>query len=1518
MAAEVNKKFVLILAAGLMLAAGGVGALYFKGGRSAEQSMSMGDAAANKGDWEEAIQRYGNAVNREKTNTIYLEKYADAMSKSTPKTQQAYQERLVGQYFRTLESLATLRRTDVEAHKRLMGLRLTEFRRAVKDASEWNALITTYERAYALFPEGDPNVDKLKRFRGLTRVSMMQLNLDTKPADIEQATSDLKIAIKLDPTDEESVCGLAWLSIAEADRARVKGNEVGAKQGYDAAEALLTEFISKNPPAAEANQLLAQMKIQNMVRKDAGATPPSQLATQAIPMALPAVEAVLASDPKKLTNRVVNGAVNVYLMTRAPDSFEKMTELYGHALKARATDPELLLTRAEIASSLGKHKEAAAFFEELSKTPDLPLSSEGAMLFTLRPRAVGRQTEAMLAVWEQTKEAEEKAKIMQKIKSLREEYALKSGGTDPLLVMIDAKIAIANNDTTETRRLLDKYNGLTNEKDPQGMVMLAQVMVQSGNLGAARQQLNKIVENRRATPPVLNMLMRVEAQLGNYNTALGLCEQLLASDPQNVELKQARRALQDISRGVNSDDPWIRDYVKLEQIALQIAPNIDEAKALAIKLADSAGKHPDKNTALGRLRQMIVKLGQLNEIDRALVLIDQVIALDPNDETAKRMRDTMKSADPLAETVNQIQKSNLPETDKKLQIAALYEQVGKREEASKLFEEAQKLDPKNPRIVLVAFENAINRRDLEKAKELAAIGAAVNADGLKGESFAIRVLGITPTEEAMREAVKRAQKLTEIDKLSPLAWKLAGEAYMREGSMDLARNALTRALQIRPVDAKAATLLARAMVVSGAGVEALRDARERRQAVGGDPEFAGELLNLEFNFGERESAIKQRQLIFNNDPGNLLNTATLAEWYVRLKRVDEAQKPLAKLREVKAPGVEVLEAANALAKNDKAGALAKLDEYLQINADAAKGGRGYIVFAEGLSGFGYGDFGVDVLEKGRSAQDPETMDVDRRIGDLLFTRGDFEKAIEAYERVLASVKEDKDQLVLKRIVEANLRLGKFREALDKLAGVRSNDALAYQFHLLSSEAHVGLGDTVKARASLDAAVKSSPQNAVVFYKRAQLNVQDERFVKDAEQDLKECLTLNKRFLPARQLLASVYARQGNTDRMLNLMREGVKDDPSNDEGRALLVRAYLKLGKFNEATALVNEAVEESKGDPRWRMIAADTFRQQNDVPREVEQLKKVWEAVKTPQVAMMTVDAMLRLSSPDFDGARGVLAAPESMTDQNGPLLMQKARLATMEGRPAEADAAAKLAMTKLNASNIFDCGRFADDLSRALGGNAAAVRFINANPPQGGITEALKFHTLRLRAADPADRDAAVADLSKFAETTSDVEIKKAVFTALGEVNYGKKDYEQSAQWFRKSLDLQPDNAAMANNVAFILSKYLNRPSEALPLAEKAAAAAKDNASFADTLGTVYMKLQQWEKAEAAFQRSRGIAQDGLDRTPATLHLAELKLERGERSAAEGLISDVRRWAEEDPRIKAAHGTDLEALAQRARRGM
>jgi len=1518
MAAEVNKKFVLILAAGLLVAAGGVGGLYFMGGRSANQSMSMGDAAADKGDWEEAIRRYGNAVSREKTNTIYLEKWAEAMSKSTPKSQQAYQERLQGLYFRTLESIATLRRTDVEAHKRLMGLRLTEYRRFARDSSEWNFLITTFEKAYALFPEGDPNVDKLKRYRGLARVSMMQRNLDAKPADIEQATADLKLAVKLDPTDEESLCALAWLSIAEADRARVKGNDVGAKQGYDAAAAMLTEFISKNPPAAEANQILAQTKIQNYVRQDAGQSSPSVLATASIPMALPAVEAVLASDPKKLTNRVVNGAVNVYLMTRPSDGFEKMAEIYAHALKARPTDPELLYARAEIASSLQKHKEAAGFFEEVAKVPDLPLSSEGAMLFTLRPRAVGRQTEAMLAVWEQTADKDEQAKVMQKIKSLREEYALKSGGTDPLLVMIDAKIAIANKDMTETRRLLDKYNGLTNNRDPQGLIMLAQVMVQSGNLGAARQQLNRIVENRQATAPVLNMLMRVEAQLGNYTTALGLCEQLRAADPQNQELKAILEALRLISQGVNSDDPWVRDYVKLEQMALQIAPNIDEAKALAIKLAESAGKHPDKATALGRLRQMVAKLGQLNEIDRALVLVDQVIALDPNDATAKQLRETMRSADPLAAVVEQIQKSNASETDKKLQIAALYEQAGKREEAGKIFEEAQKQDPKNPRIVLVAFENAISRRDLDKAKDLARIGAEVNADGLKGESFAIRVLGITPGEEAMREAVKRAQKLTEIDKLSPLAWKLAGEAYMREGSMDLARNALTRALQIRPVDAKAATLLARAMVMSGAGVEALRDARERKQAVGGDPEFNGELLNLEFNFGERENAIKQRQRIFDSDPGNLLNTATLAEWYVRLKKVEEAQKPLAKLREVKAPGVEVLEAACALAKNDQAGAMAKLEEYLNSNAEAAKGGRGHIVFAEGLSGFGYSDFGVDVLEKGRAAQDPETMEVDRRIGDLLFTRGDFEKAIAAYERVLASVKEDTDQLVLKRIVEANIRLNKYREALDKLTTVRSNDALAYQFHLLSSEAHIGLGDTIKARAALDAAVKSAPQNPVVFFKRAQLNAQEERYAKDAEQDLKECLTLNKRFLPARQLLSSMYARQGNTDRMLTLMREGVKDDPSNDEGRALLVRAYLKLGKFNEATALVNEAVEESKGDPRWRMIAADTFRQQNDVPREVEQLKRVWETVKTPQVAMMTVDAMLRLSSPDFNGARAVLAAPEAMADQNGPLLMQKARMATMEGRPSDAEATAKLAMTKLNAANLFDCGRFADDLSRALGGNAAAVRFINANPPQGGISEALKFHALRLRAADPADRDAAVSELSTFAETTTDAEIKKAVFTALGEVSYGKKDYEQSAQWFRKSLDLQPENAAMANNVAFILSKYLNRPSEALPLAEKAAAAAKDNASFADTLGTVYMKLQQWEKAEAAFQRSRGIAQDGLDRTPATLHLAELKLERGERSTAEGLINDVRRWAEEDPRIKAAHGSDLDALAQRVRRGL
>jgi Flp pilus assembly protein TadD len=66
-----------------------------------------------------------------------------------------------------------------------------------------------------------------------------------------------------------------------------------------------------------------------------------------------------------------------------------------------------------------------------------------------------------------------------------------------------------------------------------------------------------------------------------------------------------------------------------------------------------------------------------------------------------------------------------------------------------------------------------------------------------------------------------------------------------------------------------------------------------------------------------------------------------------------------------------------------------------------------------------------------------------------------------------------------------------------------------------------------------------------------------------------------------------------------------------------------------------------------------------------------------------------------------------------------------------------------------------------------------------------------------------------------------------------------------YRKVLELQPGNIFALNNVAYALAVLKNQPTDALPLAHKAASLAPRNGSILDTLGWIEHLLGNHEVA-------------------------------------------------------------------------
>jgi len=102
---------------------------------------------------------------------------------------------------------------------------------------------------------------------------------------------------------------------------------------------------------------------------------------------------------------------------------------------------------------------------------------------------------------------------------------------------------------------------------------------------------------------------------------------------------------------------------------------------------------------------------------------------------------------------------------------------------------------------------------------------------------------------------------------------------------------------------------------------------------------------------------------------------------------------------------------------------------------------------------------------------------------------------------------------------------------------------------------------------------------------------------------------------------------------------------------------------------------------------------------------------------------------------------------------------------------------------------------------------------------------------------------------------------FLALGLINEAGGDLVSAERCYRQAIRVSPNHVKSLNNLAFLLADRLNRPEEALPLAQKAASIAPGTAAFQDTLGWVYHRLGRDQEARVALAKARRLDPGNTD---------------------------------------------------------
>lgn len=1560
MATRVNTRFVVILSVGLVVVFGAVGAagLIALKGRDAS-NVAKADALMAVGKYEDAAKLYERSVGRDRTRQDWLEKWLDALSKSTPAASAEY-DQSYGFYRNILRQLAVLRAGDVEAQVRYIR-ELDRFVRetgASREGLEYLARETD-ERARDL-SSSDPASVKLLRYRGLAYTDQMAL-LTIDEEKRKQAMADLQAAVAQDPTDWEASLGLVRWRLAEADRGARDGRpEIAATENAEARK-LMEAFLAANPGHPEG-MLLSFIMDQNELSAARADTSEALRATGDLLLqkANQVVASAVATPADQLRSTHVQRLVIYLARGLGAEGLAPVQEVVERALTVHPDDASLMIARGALLTERGDMKGSIEALQKVVDLPMRPISLEGLMVPARRQTALALQVDAALRMWSDAKQRgdDEAAKsALAAAKQYRTRLADNVGVRGrSVLLLRDAKIAMAENRYPEAVQNLSELRRSEEGQSLEVIQLLAQSLEQQGSLGESRRLYMEIIEKSPNLPGAHAKLGELNVRLGNTDVARGNYVAAMRLEPENKEYRSRLAAIDEaLSRGSpssatsagqaqtaapsGSSDPIVGAILDSR------ARRVDGSDADGLAIIDKAlATYPDDNRLI---REKVTILLRMDQRAQAVKLLEDRAATHPNDRIIAQMLLLARAEDPVQGQIDIIDNSELAPAEKAVERFEVYLKAGLEDKARAALAEAERLAPDDPRVLDYLFVVALNEKNTARYVELAKRAAEKNIDQMSGLLYQAR---IELVEGRDREAVLTLERAVKQNEYLPSVRRLLAQSYMKVGRVQDALDSYQRAYDGKPDDVATARDYAIALAGANKGEQALavvgpKAGVLRFPQAQSDESIIRIWLDLEARYGDRSAAIKVRRQRFDEDPTRLDNTLALNALYIEEKNWEASRAIIAAVEsnsKVEPLAISALKA-NLEAKQGNVDAGRDL-LLAHINSipESERKAREYLTLAEFLIQYDRRIEAGEILEQARKFQDPKLQEIERRLGDLAFENGsiamnaaagmgpaqadakaqlesaaklNFGNALEAYKRVLTSAPDD---IVSRRATETALRLSNPDEAERLLAPVIK--ASPEDMQTLSLQAGIARqrNDSRKARQLYNRAVELYPNDPNTFLQRAIFSSEDPALLADSLEDLQQAVRLRPSLVNAWVTRATLLKQNGRVPESVAVLRSAVQANPANEELRILLVRELWVSGEQGLAQQEVLRIAAERPDDINWLEEAA-TFMAQVGRFREAGDLyERSYEKRPNPETAGKVLFTRVQEGvNPNRRDVLKFLAEYEKL-DTKGftknqliPSHMLKARarayLGQEDGAKQQLDAAYALIGDDTAAARFF-----ADELLIALGSPDKVVTYLDGREKQGPLHPFLLVTRVRAQLAartPPAELlSKAVALEAKEMDEVTRFELCRAI----GQIAYQAREHRTCADYYIKALAMSPDHVQLNNDLAYSLAVELHDPQAGLPYAQKAADLTAENpvSSVLDTLGWIQYLCKDREAAQKTLARAASVARRSDQSLIAYCHLGLVQASDGDKEGARRSLQEAEKAARDSPAAAEAFKESLDSL--------
>ena len=423
------------------------------------------------------------------------------------------------------------------------------------------------------------------------------------------------------------------------------------------------------------------------------------------------------------------------------------------------------------------------------------------------------------------------------------------------------------------------------------------------------------------------------------------------------------------------------------------------------------------------------------------------------------------------------------------------------------------------------------------------------------------------------------------------------------------------------------------------------------------------------------------------------------------------------------------------------------------------------------------------------------------LANFHLARGEIDRGLEILRSLLEQDADDRIAQV--RLVEVYLALHRDQEAeeiISTLLAKNKNDA---EGHYFKGRLFVAKNDRDAALEEFNKAIQSKGWLIPAYLEKASLHLTRQEFAQ-AQGTLNEALRFNRNHLGARAGIAKIMALTGQSENALEQANSVLQDQPNNPDalmakGEALL--SFRRLGESKEAFQKLTE-LQPTNPFHLHRLGTIEALNENGSAA--LEYFRKALEL--NPDLPEVMNDIVfLYVEKNRFQDALNEVNRFLEKSSLQDTLHIYKGRIymAQQDYNQARKEFQKALEINSDNLQPYILLGQL----------------YARENKLEEAIREVDKL-------------------IAKDSRSTPAF-LLKAYYLDL------KKDLPGAIEYYKKTLELSPENPVAANNLAWIYGQSDQNLGQALSLAAMARKKDPDNPEYADTLGWAYYKMANYTLA-------------------------------------------------------------------------